>query len=54
MKEDKENTRPKERRVEIKCEDSEKLEKPKEKKEALTKVNAASSQRRLASDALLI
>lgn len=45
MKEDKENTRPKERRVEIKCEDAEKLEKPKEKKEALTKVTAASSQR---------
>lgn len=38
MKEDKENTRPKERRVEIKCEDAEKLEKPKEKKEALTKI----------------
>lgn len=38
MKEDKENTRPKERKVEIKCEDGEKTEKPKEKKEAMTKI----------------
>ncbi|CAJ1058906.1 regulator of nonsense transcripts 3B [Xyrichtys novacula] len=38
MKEDKENTRPKEKRVEIRCEDGEKLEKPKEKKEAMTKI----------------
>lgn len=39
MKEDKENTRPKERKVEIKCEENEKTEKPnKEKKEAMTKV----------------
>lgn len=37
--------------MELKCEDAEKLEKPKEKKEALTKVNAANSQRQLASDA---
>lgn len=43
MKEDKENTRPKERKVEIKCEDVEKTEKPKEKKEAMTKVKLASS-----------
>lgn len=38
MKEDKENTRPKERRVEIRCEDGEKTEKSKEKKEAMTKI----------------
>lgn len=38
MKEDKENTRPKERKVEINCEDGEKTEKPKEKKEAMTKI----------------
>ncbi|XP_019937884.2 regulator of nonsense transcripts 3B [Paralichthys olivaceus] len=38
MKEDKENTRPKERRVELKCEDGEKTEKPKEKKETMTKI----------------
>ncbi|KAM3867000.1 regulator of nonsense transcripts 3B [Diretmus argenteus] len=38
MKEDKENTRPKEKRMEIKCEDGEKTEKPKEKKEAMTKI----------------
>ncbi|XP_045897676.1 regulator of nonsense transcripts 3B [Micropterus dolomieu] len=38
MKEDKENTRPKEKKVEIKCEDGEKTEKPKEKKEAMTKI----------------
>lgn len=39
MKEDKENTRPKERKVELKCEETEKNEKAnKEKKEAMTKV----------------
>uniref|UniRef100_A0A7N6BL83 UPF3 domain-containing protein n=1 Tax=Anabas testudineus TaxID=64144 RepID=A0A7N6BL83_ANATE len=38
MKEDKENTRPKEKRVEIKCEDGEKTERSKEKKEAMTKI----------------
>ncbi|XP_053735778.1 regulator of nonsense transcripts 3B [Synchiropus splendidus] len=38
MKEDKENTRPKERKVEIKCEDGDKSEKSKEKKEAMTKI----------------
>lgn len=39
MKEDKENTRPREKKVEIKCDDNEKAEKPnKEKKEAMTKV----------------
>ncbi|MEQ2220019.1 hypothetical protein ILYODFUR_000960 [Ilyodon furcidens] len=38
MKEDKENTRPKEKKVEIKCEDGEKTEKCKEKKEAMTKI----------------
>lgn len=39
MKEDKENTRPKDKKVEIKCEENEKTEKPnKEKKEAMTKV----------------
>ncbi|KAM9795280.1 regulator of nonsense transcripts 3B [Neosynchiropus ocellatus] len=38
MKEDKENTRPKDRKVEIKCEDGEKSEKCKEKKEAMTKI----------------
>uniref|UniRef100_A0A8C7X1A6 UPF3B regulator of nonsense mediated mRNA decay n=1 Tax=Oryzias sinensis TaxID=183150 RepID=A0A8C7X1A6_9TELE len=38
MKEDKENTRPREKRVEIKCEDLEKTEKCKEKKEAMTKI----------------
>ncbi|XP_076877084.1 regulator of nonsense transcripts 3B [Brachyhypopomus gauderio] len=39
MKEDKENTRPREKRVDIKCEESEKSEKPnKEKKEAMTKI----------------
>lgn len=42
MKEDKENTRPKDKRVEIKCEDSDRAEKPKEKKEAMTKVKLAS------------
>lgn len=41
MKEDKENTRPKEKKVEIKCEDGEKTEKCKEKKEAMTKVEVA-------------
>ncbi|KAM9850289.1 regulator of nonsense transcripts 3B [Aulostomus maculatus] len=38
MKEDKENTRPKDKRVEINCEDGEKAEKSREKKEALTKI----------------
>ncbi|XP_020501086.2 regulator of nonsense transcripts 3B [Labrus bergylta] len=38
MKEDKENTRPKEKRVEIRSEDAEQMEKPKEKKEAMTKI----------------
>ncbi|CAG5989511.1 regulator of nonsense transcripts 3B [Menidia menidia] len=38
MKEDKENTRPNEKRVEIKTEDGDKTEKPKEKKEAMTKI----------------
>uniref|UniRef100_A0A6Q2ZAY3 UPF3 domain-containing protein n=1 Tax=Esox lucius TaxID=8010 RepID=A0A6Q2ZAY3_ESOLU len=39
MKEDKENTRPREKRMEIKSEDGEKTEKPKpEKKEAMTKI----------------
>ncbi|XP_062855905.1 regulator of nonsense transcripts 3B [Trichomycterus rosablanca] len=39
MKEDKENTCPREKRVEIKCEDNEKSERPnKEKKEAMTKI----------------
>nr|XP_040029257.1 regulator of nonsense transcripts 3B [Gasterosteus aculeatus aculeatus]XP_040029258.1 regulator of nonsense transcripts 3B [Gasterosteus aculeatus aculeatus] len=38
MKEDKENARPKERRVEINCDDGEKTEKSKEKKEAMTKI----------------
>lgn len=39
MKEDKENTRPREKKVEIKCEDGEKSERPnKEKKEAMTKI----------------
>lgn len=42
MKEDKENTRPKDKRVEINCEDGEKTERSKEKKEALTKVKLAS------------
>lgn len=42
MKEDKENTRPKEKKVEIKCEDGEKTERSKEKKEAMTKVKLAS------------
>lgn len=36
MKEDKENTRPREKKVEIKCDENEKPNK--EKKEALTKV----------------
>lgn len=40
MKEDKENTRPREKKVEIKCEENEKPDKPcKERKEAMTKVN---------------
>ncbi|XP_060935086.1 regulator of nonsense transcripts 3B [Limanda limanda] len=38
MKEDKENTRPKDRRLEIRCEDGEKTERPKEKKETMTKI----------------
>uniref|UniRef100_A0A8C1QLD4 Regulator of nonsense transcripts 3B-like n=2 Tax=Cyprinus carpio TaxID=7962 RepID=A0A8C1QLD4_CYPCA len=39
MKEDKENTRPREKKVEIKCDEIEKPEKPnKEKKEAMTKI----------------
>uniref|UniRef100_A0A4W4G273 UPF3 domain-containing protein n=1 Tax=Electrophorus electricus TaxID=8005 RepID=A0A4W4G273_ELEEL len=39
MKEDKENTRPREKKVEIKCEENEKSEKPnKDKKEAMTKI----------------
>ncbi|XP_016413729.1 regulator of nonsense transcripts 3B [Sinocyclocheilus rhinocerous] len=39
MKEDKENTRPREKKVEIKCDEIEKAEKPnKEKKEAMTKI----------------
>ncbi|KAF7665890.1 hypothetical protein LDENG_00129990 [Lucifuga dentata] len=38
MKEDKENTRPKERKMETMSEDGEKSEKSKEKKEAMTKV----------------
>ncbi|XP_068596366.1 regulator of nonsense transcripts 3B [Brachionichthys hirsutus] len=38
MKEDKENTRPKERKVEIQLEGAERAEKPKEKKEAMTKI----------------
>ncbi|KAM4586959.1 regulator of nonsense transcripts 3B [Fundulus diaphanus] len=38
MKEDKENTRPREKRVEIICEDGEKTERCKEKKEAMTKI----------------
>uniref|UniRef100_A0A8D3ANT2 UPF3B regulator of nonsense mediated mRNA decay n=1 Tax=Scophthalmus maximus TaxID=52904 RepID=A0A8D3ANT2_SCOMX len=38
MKEDKENTRPKDKRVELKCEDGERMEKSKEKKEAMTKI----------------
>ncbi|XP_038145513.1 regulator of nonsense transcripts 3B isoform X1 [Cyprinodon tularosa] len=42
MKEDKENTRPKEKKVEIRCEDGEKTEKCKEKKETMTKVETAS------------
>lgn len=36
--EDKENTRPKDRKIEIACEDGEKTEKSKEKKEAMTKI----------------
>ncbi|XP_077434717.1 regulator of nonsense transcripts 3B [Vanacampus margaritifer] len=38
MKEDKENTRPRERRVELMCEDSDRTEKSKEKKETMTKI----------------
>lgn len=47
MKEDKENTRPKERKLEIKYDDAEKIEKTKEKKEAMTKVQPASYGSRL-------
>lgn len=43
MKEDKENARPKDRRLELNCEDGEKTERSKEKKEAMTKVELASS-----------
>lgn len=40
MKEDKENTRPREKKTDIKCEENEKPDKPsKEKKEAMTKVS---------------
>lgn len=42
MKDDKENTRPKERKLEINYDDGEKTEKMKEKKEAMTKVIFAS------------
>lgn len=39
MKEDKENTRPREKKVEIKCDENDRQEKPnKEKKETMTKV----------------
>ncbi|XP_019730278.1 regulator of nonsense transcripts 3B [Hippocampus comes] len=38
MKEDKENSRPRERRVELMCEDSDRTEKSKEKKETMTKI----------------
>ncbi|XP_016310392.1 regulator of nonsense transcripts 3B-like [Sinocyclocheilus anshuiensis] len=38
MKEDKENTRPREKKVEIKCDENEKPEKPNKEKEALTKI----------------
>ncbi|XP_063046524.1 regulator of nonsense transcripts 3B [Engraulis encrasicolus] len=40
MKEDKENTRPREKKVDMKCDDTEKPDKPcsKEKKEAMTKI----------------
>ncbi|XP_072292270.1 regulator of nonsense transcripts 3B isoform X2 [Eucyclogobius newberryi] len=38
MMEDKENTRPKDLRVDIKCEDGEKSEKSKEKRETMTKI----------------
>ncbi|KAJ4945875.1 hypothetical protein JOQ06_023553 [Pogonophryne albipinna] len=38
MKEDKENARPKDRRLELNCEDGEKTERSKEKKEAMTKI----------------
>lgn len=42
MKEDKENARPKERKFELNCEDGEKTEKSRERKEAMTKVKLAS------------
>ncbi|XP_056295307.1 regulator of nonsense transcripts 3B [Pseudoliparis swirei] len=38
MKEDKENARPKERKFELNCEDGEKTEKSRERKEAMTKI----------------
>ncbi|KAK1903763.1 Regulator of nonsense transcripts 3B [Dissostichus eleginoides] len=38
MKEDKENARPKDRRLELNCDDGEKTERSKEKKEAMTKI----------------
>ncbi|KAG7518638.1 regulator of nonsense transcripts 3B [Solea senegalensis] len=38
MKEDKENTRPKDKRVDLRSEDGEKMERSKEKKEAMTKI----------------
>ncbi|KAM9833687.1 regulator of nonsense transcripts 3B [Syngnathus typhle] len=38
MKEDKENTRPREMRVDLMCEDSDRTEKLKEKKETMTKI----------------
>ncbi|KAG7252123.1 hypothetical protein CRUP_027762, partial [Coryphaenoides rupestris] len=38
MKEDKENARPKEKRTEVKCEEGEKSERLKEKREAMTKI----------------
>lgn len=50
MKEDKENTRPKERKVEIKCEENDRTERPnKEKKEAMTKVASLFVAKQLAS-----
>lgn len=38
MKEDKENTRPREKKLEMKCDEGEKTERPKEKKESMTKI----------------
>jgi len=43
MKDDKENTRPKDRKVEIITEDGDKIEKSKEKKETMTKVKLLAS-----------